>query len=168
MNCPSCGAPLHLSADQDSAACEYCHSIYVPEEDEDGVRVIGDVSPLACPVCSVPLVKAALADQEVTYCKSCRGVLISMHIFPGLLDELRARREGHARVQTPLDRKAFDRHLDCPQCHQHLDTHTYDGPGNVVIDSCSKCDLIWLDYGEMSRIVRAPDHHYAEEDAYGR
>ncbi|MBZ5578802.1 MAG: zf-TFIIB domain-containing protein [Acidobacteriia bacterium] len=168
MNCPNCGAPLHLTADQESFPCEYCRSVYVPEENEDGVRVLEDRSPLPCPVCAVPLVKAAVADQEVLYCKQCRGLLVSMHIFPGLLDELRARRDGHARVQTPLDRKAFDRHLDCPQCHQGMDTHPYDGPGNVVIDSCSRCDWNWLDSGEMSRIVRAPDHHYAQEDTYGR
>jgi Zn-finger nucleic acid-binding protein len=167
MNCPSCGAPLLLAPDQESFTCDYCRSVYVPEENEDGVRVLEKPSPLGCPVCAIPLVEAALVDQPVLYCKQCRGLMVSMHIFASLIDELRSRRAAGARVQPPADRKALDRRLACPQCHSRMDTHPYDGPGNVVIDSCSQCDLNWLDYGEMGRIVRAPDHHYAD-DVYGR
>jgi Zn-finger nucleic acid-binding protein len=36
-------------------------------------------------------------------------------------------------------------------------THRYGGPGNVIIDSCERCQANWLDYGELARIVRAPD-----------
>ena len=166
MTCPSCGAPLHLVADEDSFTCEYCRNVYVPEENEDGVRVLDEPSSLVCPVCTVPLVKAALADQAVSHCKQCRGLLISMHIFAGLVEELRSRRAGGPHIQPPPNRAAFERRLNCPQCHARMDTHPYDGPGNVVIDSCSACYLIWLDSGEILRIVRAPDHHYSE-DIYG-
>ena len=34
------------------------------------------------------------------------------------------------------------------------------GPGNVIIDTCESCSLNWLDYGELQRIVRAPDARY--------
>jgi hypothetical protein len=78
----------------------------------------------------------------------------------------RSRRNGGPRVQPPSDRATTERHLDCPQCHARMDTHPYEGPGNVVVDSCSICYLIWLDSGEILRIVRAPDHHYAD-DTYG-
>jgi Zn-finger nucleic acid-binding protein len=166
MTCPNCGAPLPVTVDQESFTCEYCRSVYVPEENEDGVRLLNEASNLACPVCAAPLVKAALADRGVLYCNHCRGLLISMHIFAGLLDELRSRRNGGPRVQPPSDRATTERHLDCPQCHARMDTHPYEGPGNVVVDSCSICYLIWLDSGEILRIVRAPDHHYAD-DTYG-
>ena len=35
-------------------------------------------------------------------------------------------------------------------------THPYYGPGNVVLDSCGACDLVWLDFGELKQIVDAP------------
>ena len=35
-------------------------------------------------------------------------------------------------------------------------THPYFGPGNVVIDSCEHCELVWLDFGELQQIVDAP------------
>jgi Zn-finger nucleic acid-binding protein len=39
-----------------------------------------------------------------------------------------------------------------------MDTHYYAGGGNVVIDDCSRCELNWLDAGELMAIARAPDH----------
>jgi Zn-finger nucleic acid-binding protein len=39
-----------------------------------------------------------------------------------------------------------------------MDTHYYGGSGNVIIDDCSRCELNWLDSGELTHIVRAPDH----------
>jgi Zn-finger nucleic acid-binding protein len=41
-----------------------------------------------------------------------------------------------------------------------MDTHYYAGPGNIVIDDCGRCELNWLDAGELMTIVRAPDHSY--------
>jgi Zn-finger nucleic acid-binding protein len=37
-----------------------------------------------------------------------------------------------------------------------MDTFEYNGPGNIVIDTCHENDLIWLDYGELSKVVDAP------------
>jgi Zn-finger nucleic acid-binding protein len=37
-----------------------------------------------------------------------------------------------------------------------MDTFQYNGPGNIVIDTCHPCDLIWLDYGELHKVVNAP------------
>ena len=33
------------------------------------------------------------------------------------------------------------------------------------MDDCEKCSLNWLDYGELERIVRAPDRQYQDEYA---
>jgi Zn-finger nucleic acid-binding protein len=35
--------------------------------------------------------------------------------------------------------------------------HIYAGPGNAVIDSCERCQVNWLDPGELRRIAVAPD-----------
>jgi Zn-finger nucleic acid-binding protein len=32
----------------------------------------------------------------------------------------------------------------------------HSGPGNVIIDNCAICDVIWLDFGEMRQMVDAP------------
>jgi len=41
-----------------------------------------------------------------------------------------------------------------------MDTHFYAGPGNIVIDDCARCELNWLDAGELMVVARAPDHAY--------
>ena len=37
-----------------------------------------------------------------------------------------------------------------------MSTHPYYGPGNIVIDTCAGCGVIWLDFGELNRVVAAP------------
>ena len=46
--------------------------------------------------------------------------------------------------------------MSCPRCASQLATHPYYGPGNVVIDTCAQCDVVWLDFGELKQIVDAP------------
>jgi LSD1 subclass zinc finger protein len=160
MNCPSCGAAMHLQPGEDSLRCDYCESIFYPEKDDDGVRVLGEVTDQDCPVCAIPLTHAALAKVRILYCTRCRGMLMAMDAFVELIDELRALGSGTVPQVAP-DRKDLTRKSNCPQCHQLMDTHYYAGPGNVVIDSCDRCSLNWLDHGEIMRIVHAPDGHYA-------
>jgi Zn-finger nucleic acid-binding protein len=45
-----------------------------------------------------------------------------------------------------------------------METHSYCGPGNVVIDSCEPCSLNWLDHGELARIAQAPDDRGPDPD----
>jgi Zn-finger nucleic acid-binding protein len=35
-----------------------------------------------------------------------------------------------------------------------MDTHPYYGGGRVVVDTCHRCTLIWLDAGELTVIER--------------
>ena len=37
-----------------------------------------------------------------------------------------------------------------------MSTHRFLGPENIVIDTCVGCKLIWLDYGELSKVINAP------------
>lgn len=167
MNCPGCGAPLHVSEHDESLRCEYCRSVFTPQQNDEGVRMLGESSPLACPVCAVPLQQASLAGHRILACTKCQGLLVPMNDFVALLDQLRSAHPGTGAVQPPADPQSLDRRLNCPQCHRPMDTHFYEGPGNVVIDDCSRCFLNWLDQGELMRIVRAPDRAYVG-DTYGR
>jgi Zn-finger nucleic acid-binding protein len=170
MNCPSCGAPITLRPDTEGYKCEYCHAVFFPGEEDDGVQVSNDPSELAdqtdpglaCPLCRVPLVKATVAKVPVLYCKECHGLLLPMQVLEDLVDELRNCPRTPA-VQTPPDRGDLKRAIRCPRCNQRMDTHFYAGPGDVIVDSCDGCLLLWLDRGELTRIAHAPD----EDDEKG-
>lgn len=156
MNCPSCGAPMKLKADMQSFKCEYCQSVYFPEKNDDGVRVTDEQSGQDCPVCSVPLMRAYLDKNPVIYCKKCNGMLIAMGMLEPMIDQLRSENAAVTAPPAP-DKDDLSRKINCPQCHRPMDAHFYAGPGNVVIDSCEECSLIWLDRGELMRIAHAPD-----------
>ena len=158
MNCPNCGAPLHLDDGSTSVKCEYCDTIYRPEKNSDGVRVFDQASELLCPICQIPLMHATKARRRILYCTRCQGSLIAMAIFVELIAALRARRGQAADITPPPDPHELDRVVFCPRCGRRMDTHYYAGGGNVVIDDCSRCELNWLDGGELMAIALAPDH----------
>ncbi len=157
MNCPSCGAPITPRPDTAGYKCEYCHAVFYPGEEDDGVLMPDEQADprLACPVCRLPLVKATVQKIPVLFCKECHGLLLPMQVVENLLDELRSGPRRPA-VQTPPDRGDLKRAIRCPKCNQRMDTHFYAGPGNVIVDSCDGCTLIWFDRGELTRIAQAP------------
>ena len=163
LNCPGCGAPMRLEDGRDTLVCDYCGQISVPEANDDGVRILGEASTLACPVCASPLVQAAMARHRILYCTHCRGTLIGMGEFGALIGDLRAEAHGAEEIPRPPAPRELQRHIRCPQCGTTMDTHFYAGPGNVVIDDCSRCALNWLDAGELRTIAHAPDHSYTHE-----
>jgi Zn-finger nucleic acid-binding protein len=141
--------------------CEYCSNIFFPEPNQDGVRVFGDADE-SCSLCSVRLSNASIVGHRIRYCSRCRGMLVGMGAFTAIVDALRSRRELSGDGAAPPDWHDLDRKLRCPQCRNVMDTHLYAGPGNVIIDSCETCVLVWLDYGELERIVRSPDPQIEE------
>lgn len=156
MNCKNCSAPMELMSGGNYFYCEYCGTYAFPEPTSDGVVVLKEESELACPACSTRLSSAAVAGVPVLYCTNCRGVLTGQELFSDIVKRLRARASGTPHPQRPLDKKELQRRLHCPRCNQLMDTHPYYGPGNVVIDNCARCAVVWLDHGEIANIRDAP------------
>lgn len=139
--------------------CRYCSSFVFPDTvTPERVRILAP-SPggYACPVCAKPLASALLDESHaVDYCEHCRGVLLSRGGFADVVRLRRAWATGAPVEPLPPQRRELDRRINCPVCAKPLATHPYYGPGNVVIDSCDTCDVIWLDFGELRQIVDAP------------
>jgi Zn-finger nucleic acid-binding protein len=155
-----------MQAHGDSFQCDYCKSVYVPGKDDEGVSVLGEGPGDQCTICSLALAKASIAKTPILYCSKCRGMLISMDVFATLTDTLRG--QQHASVPAPpADPGELQRKISCPHCHQGMEAYYYAGPGNVVIDSCETCSLIWLDHGELLRIARAPEYEEQVMDRDG-
>ncbi|HEY6448305.1 MAG TPA: zf-TFIIB domain-containing protein [Acidobacteriaceae bacterium] len=152
MNCSACGAPLHPNPVNDSLVCDYCKSVYFPPRNDDGVVVLGPAQDEVCPVCATGLQQATLERTAIRYCAKCRGMLIPMGSFPELIESLRAKFPG--RVDIPaVDPRELDRKLTCPQCRKPMIVDFYPAATNVVIGSCERCALDWVDHGKMQRIV---------------
>jgi Zn-finger nucleic acid-binding protein len=146
-----------LFRDQHYFCCEYCGSLHFPPESEEGVRVL-DQAPeeLHCPLCHVPLFRAQLDKERAFYCNTCKGFLAHQLAFGDLVKYRRARVAGKPEPLKPLNQQALQRRVHCPLCGQRMYTHPYYGPGNIVIDSCSRCHVVWLDHGELTQVINAP------------
>jgi Zn-finger nucleic acid-binding protein len=157
---------MRLKADMASYKCDYCQSVFFPEKNDDGVRVLGDSVDQECPLCRLPLVHAVLANVPIIYCTGCRGMLVPMQALEGLIEALRAGPSAGAAA-TVADKDDLRRKINCPQCHRRMDAHFYAGGGSVIIDSCEECCLIWLDCGAAMRIAHASEVRISPEPLSG-
>jgi Zn-finger nucleic acid-binding protein len=159
MNCQSCGAAMELIESRRYFRCRHCGTCHFPHAIEaDGIRIVGHLPDAPkCPVCGTGMAHAVLDDQHpIDFCARCRGILLPRKTFAGVTSRRRAWATSPPAEPVPLDRQQLDRQLSCPKCDRRFETYPHFGPGSVVIDNCSSCDVIWLDFGEMQQIVDAP------------
>lgn len=158
MNCTHCGAPMTLFRDRDYYYCDHCQSYHFPEKNNDGLRVLGEnPEKLKCSHCKVVMSLITYEDFFQGYqCPKCQGILFNRTTFREAIDYSRSRTLKPPEPLGKFDQNELKRVSYCSKCGQKMETFQYNGPGNIVIDTCHDCDLIWLDYGELGKVVNAP------------
>ena len=101
MNCANCGAPMRPDQDTGLVICSYCATARLPEQLADGVRIVAPTH-LVCPGCQSLLAEGQLESQDLLYCQSCRGMLIPMGGFVGLIERLRLQRDRPVSSLPPM------------------------------------------------------------------
>lgn len=147
-------------ADGGSLVCGHCGSVDEQQALEERLEAFYDLETIGagsadCPNCAAALADARIEGCPVQYCSSCHGVLVEMKHFVTLSEAVRAR-EPRTRAALPRRQQPGERVLSCPICRQAMLSHVYGGPGNLVLDTCERCHVNWLDPGELRRIARAP------------
>lgn len=158
-NCRNCGAPLPQDLKSGRHVCEFCDTTSMPAREStliESVVDLGDETEHECPICSRRLHQALLDDNQIESCPGCRGLLFNDLVFAAAVRNQRASYGEYGRAARPIDPDAYDRRLNCCRCQRPMQVHPYYGPGNVVIDSCFPCGLIWVDAGELVQIAQAP------------
>ena len=168
MNCQNCGAPMELFARRRHFFCRHCGSFHFLDAPEiDGLRLLARSGhERACSICKGALARALFDEAHaVEYCERCRGVLMSRGSFADIVTRRRAWASSVPVEPLPMDRIELERRVRCPSCQGPMETHPYFGPGNVVMDSCEPCGLVWLDFGELDQIVAAPGRDRGRRDS---
>src|SRR5262245_9883624 len=150
-NCPNCGGAMDLMSSGRYFRCPHCGTYHFPQTVEaEGIRILGHLPDApACPVCGMGMAHAVIDDEHpIEFCLKCRGLLFPRETFAHVANTRRAWATTPPAEPVPLNRKDLARELLCPKCHSKFETYAHFGPGNVVIDNCTNCDAIWLDYGE--------------------
>jgi Zn-finger nucleic acid-binding protein len=147
-----------MRADRDHGlfVCDHCGSQREAPSVIEQVEFLTATSSV-CPSCSAALSKARLEGHQILCCSRCFGMLIEMNRFVTVIGLARARERRPPGAARPRSQNPGDRHISCPECGQQMNSHLYGGPGNVVIDSCGRCLVNWLDASELGRIASAPD-----------
>ena len=153
--CDSCGGPLRIDQDRGLLVCDHCGSQQEAPAAIEHVELLSETSSL-CPTCSTPLSTSRLGGHPLLCCARCFGMLIEMNHFADVIDAVRAYEERSFRIALPRRQNPTDRLINCPACGHPMLGHLYGGPGNVVIDTCERCQVNWLDRGELRRIAVAP------------
>jgi Zn-finger nucleic acid-binding protein len=117
---------------------------------------VGRESSSACPACAAPLCDSRLVGFALLACARCGGMLIAMNQFATIIDAMRAEEPGALATAMPRRQVPDERKFPCPLCAKPMLSHIYGGGGNVVIETCDRCLVNWLDAGELRRIARAP------------
>ena len=139
--------------------CHHCGTFHFLEVAAvEGLQVVDRQDRArSCPVCTTPLSLALLnTNHSVDHCERCGGFLMVRPTFADVVQRRRASASGPAAPPVPIDRRELERRLNCPACRSHMEVHPYYGPGNVVIDTCDRCDMVWMDGGELQQIEDAP------------
>jgi len=158
MNCPGCGAAMHVVGNRNHFHCDHCGRYEFPQETGDSVVELHERSLKACPVCRVALEKALVEGEPVRYCTHCRGFMTHLDAFGRIVYKRRALHGPHEQIGEPFDPKELKRVIQCPTCNRKMETHPYFGGGNAVVDTCHHCGWIWLDAGELAIIERFIPH----------
>lgn len=157
--CQQCGGLAAVVPGREYMQCEYCRSLVFTSNNPltvDRITPMGAELDAACPTCQKTLCTGTIEDRPVLYCGACYGFLLKNEDFGSVVRLRRSRRERmEAEPVSPLNTEEYKRRLQCPNCDSHMEVHPYYGPGNIIIDSCQRCQYVWLDHGELSKVVRA-------------
>jgi Zn-finger nucleic acid-binding protein len=163
VNCVNCGGAMGIDRARGILVCGHCGSQQEAPPLAEYLHFEGN-SDSACPVCATPLSKARLEGHTLLCCARCYGMLIEMQRFAAVIETMRFLEQRSIAFVLPRQQNPTERSVKCPLCEQPMLAHVYAGPGNVVIDTCERCHVNWLDSGELRRIAIAPDRRRSDPD----
>lgn len=103
-----------------------------------------------CPRCSVELCAGEYRGLQLDMCNQCFGILLERQRLLGLLDAMSTELREQIDLNMPLE-AIPDRGVQivCPRCRSDMEHNGYMEAKWVMIDSCSACQVVWLDTDEL-------------------
>ena len=171
LRCPGCGAP----ATAETVACNYCGSAlatvtcpscfapmfkgsrFCARCGAEAIReVLDDAKPLSCPRCKEEMELLRLGQTTLRSCMACGGLWLDPQSLQRLCDtrEERASVVSVLAARVPTNGTAPDaiRYVPCPGCSKLMNRVNFAQSSGVILDVC-KTDGVWLDRGELQRVL---------------
>ena len=107
---------------------------------------------MTCPKCGGQLETVGAAETEIDRCAGCGGVWCDDRELQALLD---APRDALARLRGVTGGEFDQQAARCPRDGARLTRMFSSRTRAVTVDACPECQGIWLDGGELERLVAA-------------
>lgn len=108
------------------------------------------------PVSNEPMLILELDEVEVDYCPVSGGVWLDACELELLLEDLDARKSILTYGKPPKDKA--EKPLRCPVCRKAMEKWSIGDTDPVVSDRCPRGHGLWLDKGELGRILSQAGH----------
>lgn len=113
-----------------------------------------------CPRCKTlgqenQLNLSRIGNLDIDICSECGGIWFDkqeMGIATGFSKEEIQALSNMLSNTSQVD-KFQDKELECPKCNIPMYKYRYMYTSNIYIDSCEKCEGIWLDKNELIAII---------------
>ena len=109
-----------------------------------------------CPRCWGALELLDIDGVKIDRCGSCRGIFLDkyeLNRLNALTSEaaecLNDGVAGHSTIQTPDASKK----IKCLRCSSVMQTVNFSYTSGILIDHCPACESVWLDNGELAKIL---------------
>lgn len=109
-----------------------------------------------CPRCNVELKNVTVKDMALDICNSCDGIWLDKDELIKVTDKtIEELKDSSISPSLELDKtfKNVENKLLCPKCNSLMANYIYSYDSKVRIDSCKVCKGIWLDDGEIKKII---------------
>lgn len=104
-----------------------------------------------CPRCNNELIAINIDDVIIDKCNQCNGIFLDKYELNRL--------KNIEKINTVLDDTAISTFEDkkdsvrCIRCNTLMKTINFAYSSNIMIDHCNNCDSVWLDGGELTKII---------------
>ncbi|HZV04849.1 MAG TPA: zf-TFIIB domain-containing protein [Gemmataceae bacterium] len=105
-----------------------------------------------CPRCKIPLLTEHHGEIVMTCCEHCGGHWMDPEDLRAVLDLIRLPVHGRA-VRMGVDLTDVREDAACPYCGVPMEPFNYAGDSGIILDKCRRCGGLWLDSGDLERVL---------------
>ncbi len=105
-----------------------------------------------CPRCKIPLLTEQHGDIVMERCEMCGGRFLAPEDLRAILDLIHLPAQGPARRQG-IDLTDVSEDAPCPHCDGAMEPFNYAGDSGIILDKCPNCGGLWLDNGDLERVL---------------